>query len=83
MQNFDYEQARKDGITTIIEIVYDEEWTPDILQDLEPAKTEVLIDTGSFKIYRLHCKQFADREELLLLRAVVEHTICTFNSIGL
>ncbi len=83
MQNFDYEQARRDGVTTIVEIIYQGEWTPDIVQDVEPAKTEVLINTGSFKIYRLHCKQFADREELLLLRAVVEHAIVAFTSIGL
>lgn len=83
MQGFDYEQAAKDGITTIVEIVYDEEWTSDIIEDLHPTKTEVLIETGSFKIYRLHCKVFADREELRLLRAVTEHTIVAFKSIGL
>ena len=83
MHNFDYDQASKDDINTIVEIVYEGEWPPDVVKDIEPAKTEKLIDTGSFTIVRLHCKHFADREELLLLRALTEHAITAFTSIGL
>lgn len=61
-----------DGITTLVTVVSQSEWTPQIVSNLEQFGYEIIFSNSSFTIYRIPLQEFGDKEELMLLREMTQ-----------
>jgi hypothetical protein len=60
-----------DGITTVLTIVTDYEWTPSIVSSLSQYGYEIIFSNFSYTIYRIPLQEFGDKEELMLRRELM------------